>query len=654
MLSAALPLIALAGCPAPPPANGPSGGVGGLASAKVETPFTPKPSAIVPVDESDPQRGPATALVTIVMFSDFQCPYCKRVEPTLGKLRETYGDKLRIVWKDDPLPFHAHAMPAALAARALYMNQGNAAFWAMHDRVFEHQVGMTDEAVAGWARELGLTDVAFAASRDAATARINESIALGGKLGVDGTPCFLIDGEVLSGAQPYDKFAGVIDAHLQAAQARLAAGTPRESLYADMVEAYWKAPSARREEPDAPVIADTVWHAEVGSAPVLGPSDAPVTIVVFSDFECTYCQKLEPTLKRLRETYAGKLRFAWKDQPLEFHARALPAAIFAREARKQKGDAGFWAAHDKLFEASPKLEDAALLGLAKELGLDAAKVEKALASSRWKPEVQADLDEAEDLNVRGAPVIFINGRSLTGALPIETFSKVIDEELAKADAKIKGGIAKDKLYAEIIKDGKGGPLTPPAIPAWAPTKGPKNAKVVIQVFADFQCPFCKRAEVQLPLPATDDNPNPGIDPNTGGFGLALKGHEKDVRVVWRNYPLSFHARAVPAAALASEAFAQKGNDGFWKAHDALWASQPKLEDDDLERIARSVGLDWGKAKAAIDGEKFKANFEADKKDGEALGVTGTPAFLIGRHLVVGAQPKAKFDAAIARALAEAK
>ncbi|MHB1846943.1 MAG: DsbA family protein, partial [Deltaproteobacteria bacterium] len=104
---------------------------------------------------SSPARGPADAKVTIVEWSDFQCPFCGRVEPTLKQLTEKYGDKIRIVWRNQPLPFHPNAMPAAKAAMAA-LAQGTDKFWKMHDLLFQNQRELSPANYEKWAQEAGL------------------------------------------------------------------------------------------------------------------------------------------------------------------------------------------------------------------------------------------------------------------------------------------------------------------------------------------------------------------------------------------------------------------------------------------------------------------------------------------------------------------
>ena len=550
-------------------------------------------------------------------------------------------------------------MPASVASRVVFLAKGNEAFWKMNEKIFAGQSQLSDESYKKWAAELGVTAADFEKHKAAAETKVKANLEDSKKLGIQGTPNFLIDGEPLTGAQPVEKFKAVIDAHLKKAAELKGKGTPDNQLYVEMTKAYFqqpKAPEAPQEEPDDL----TVWKVDLGSSPIkVGTGADPskkaalVTIVTFSDYQCPFCKRVEPALSQVAKEYGDKVAFVWKDDPLPFHNRANQAAMVAIEARKQKGDAGFWKAHDKLFDIQPKLEDADLEAAAKELGLDVAKTMAAVKTLKWKDEIQKDLEQAGDLHVEGTPHSFVNGRVVNGAQPFEKFKKIIDQELVKAQALLASGTKLEDIYAETVKMGKGGPLPPLAIPATAPWKGGRDAKVVVQVFSEFQCPFCKRAEVAMP------GPDGKIDPNGAGMAAANAKYGDKIKVVWRNFPLSFHNRAEPAAEFAVEAFKQKGNDGFWKAHDALFESQPKLEDADLQAIATKIGIDWAKAKDAIDTHKHKAEIDKDTAEGGSVGVTGTPGFFISvvgkpGKLLVGAQPADAFYQAIDAALAQAK
>src|SRR5208282_406604 len=137
--------------------------------------------------------------------------------------------------------------------------------------------------------------------------------------------------------------------------------TPKDRIYVAMSkENKTNAPPSKDDKPENKEDTTTVFKVPVGSSPAIGSSNALVTIVEFSDFQCPYCGRVEPTLKQIREKYADKVRLVWKNEPLPFHPRAEPAAEVAMEARAEKGDSGFWDLHDKLFASQPKLEDADL------------------------------------------------------------------------------------------------------------------------------------------------------------------------------------------------------------------------------------------------------------------------------------------------------
>src|SRR5215471_1334052 len=134
----------------------------------------------VPVDDS-PVRGPADALVTVVEFSDFQCPFCKRVTGTLRELDSAYGPKLRWVFKHNPLPIHDRAMAAASAAEQARSQGGDSKFWAMHDQLFDLAPTLGPESLEEAARKIGLDVPAFRSGLavDAHEVRIRRDQALG-------------------------------------------------------------------------------------------------------------------------------------------------------------------------------------------------------------------------------------------------------------------------------------------------------------------------------------------------------------------------------------------------------------------------------------------------------------------------------------------
>ncbi|MBX3274686.1 MAG: thioredoxin domain-containing protein [Sandaracinaceae bacterium] len=171
---------------------------------------------VVPIPARVPSRGPAGAPITIQIFSDFQCPFCARVRPTIDQIVETYPSDVRVVWRHYPLPFHRDAMPAAEASVEVYEQAGDAAFWAYHDLLFDNQRALDAANLVALARRVPGVDAARveAAVRDRRhRARVESDMDAVRDAGMRiGTPSFLIDGELVSGAQPFSRFRTAIEA----------------------------------------------------------------------------------------------------------------------------------------------------------------------------------------------------------------------------------------------------------------------------------------------------------------------------------------------------------------------------------------------------------------------------------------------------------
>ena len=160
--------------------------------------------------DADPVKGAKAAPIQIVEYSDFQCPYCSRVNPTLAQVQETYGDKVAIAFRNYPLPMHKEA-PRAGAASYCAQDQGK--FWEYHDVLFENQRAQTDDDLKKYAAETGLEAAAFEAclSSDKYMDRVESDRKSGEMVGVSGTPAFFINGVFVNGARPFEAFAEVID-----------------------------------------------------------------------------------------------------------------------------------------------------------------------------------------------------------------------------------------------------------------------------------------------------------------------------------------------------------------------------------------------------------------------------------------------------------
>ncbi|MBF0182140.1 MAG: thioredoxin domain-containing protein [Magnetococcales bacterium] len=182
---------------------------------KYEPQLLLKPPRFTVTGPEDLARGDAKAPITIVEFSDFECPYCRRAQGTLKKVVEAYGDKVRMVFRHYPLPFHAKAPKASEAAQCA-ADQGK--FWPMHDLLFEEKSKLEVADLKAHAKTVGLDQAKFDKCLDGGThsGRVSADLGDGKKLGVTGTPTFFINGVRLVGAQPFEKFKAIIDEELQA------------------------------------------------------------------------------------------------------------------------------------------------------------------------------------------------------------------------------------------------------------------------------------------------------------------------------------------------------------------------------------------------------------------------------------------------------
>jgi protein-disulfide isomerase len=262
----------------------------------------------------------------------------------MKKIHETYGDKVRVVFKHNPLPFHKDAGPASKATLAAG-EQGK--FWEMHDLLFANQRKLKASDLDGYAVKLGLEMTKFKA--DMASEKFSKQIkadqVLGARFGARGTPNFFVNGRNLRGAQPFDNFKKIIDEEIKKAKALIAKGTPRKAIYKALTgKGLTKAaaPTPRKRPEDNKVYKVDV---KAGDA-IKGNPNAPVTIVEFSDFQCPFCSRVNPTIKKIFETYGDKVRVVFKHSPLAFHKDAP----LASEAALVAGAQGkFWEMHDVFF-----------------------------------------------------------------------------------------------------------------------------------------------------------------------------------------------------------------------------------------------------------------------------------------------------------------
>jgi protein-disulfide isomerase len=472
---------------------------------------------------------------------------------------------------------------------------------------------------------------------------IKDDQAAGGKVGVRGTPHFFVNGRRISGAVPIDQFEKAVQESLEEAKSLTAAGTPKTELYKAAVAKNYK--DAEAPKPQAKP-ASVVQHVPVrADDPVKGEkTNFLVTIVEFSDFQCPFCTRVNPTLKEIHEKYGDKVRVIFKQNPLDFHKSAEPAARAALAAGEQ---GKFWEMHDLLFANQARLAEPEIYTeLANQLGLNVKKFEEAFNGEKTKRYVQEDLALGAKVGARGTPNFFINGVQLVGAQPFPAFEAEIKKQIEVAEKLKKDkGLKGEELYKAVAEFNAANAPAAPAEPdepadkvdlkslviGDAFTKGPANAPITIFEFSEFQCPFCSRGT------------------NTLNEVLKNPKYEGKIKVVFKSYPLPFHGQA-KGASVAAYAAGKQGK--FWEMHDLLFANQARLKEEGelYSEFARQLGLNMDKFNKDMADPALAKQVETETAEGSKVGVQGTPTFFINGKRLVGAQPAPAFEAAIDAAL----
>lgn len=588
------------------------------------------------VGPEDASRGSANAYVTLVLFSDFRCSLCQQLWPTIDRLRAAYpADTLRVVFKHHPSQSLAYAKLLSTVAQGVFEVSGMDAFVRYRDLALRNADAIGPEPIRGWALTAGLTagELDRGLERGAWADKVERDVVLAHRLGASEPPVSFVNGVSVRGAQSFELLRDVVDVELAKAKLLEQSGVPRVQIYDRAVASNLSDPriSGDRSELDDP---QAVWRVKVGTSPVRGKATALVTIVEFSSFDCAACKRMAESLEKVRLSHGDRVRIVWKDAPPTSHPKAIAAAYLARAARSQKGDVGFWEMHDRIF-ASPRLENSDLEVLARTSGLDVASAMATIREQKAKNELAADLELGEDVEVGVAPQTFVNGRRLIGEQPLDRITAVVEEEVKKADALLRSGIDPMSLYEWFIKDGQ--PIEPfkkniPLNPN-APFKGTVNGPLVIQEFSEMPCAPCRRAE-----PMLDE---------------LMRTYAGSVKLAWRDLPTAAHPDAPLAAEAAREAYAQKGNDGFWRMQAQIAKNPLQVTRSDLESYAKELGFDVEKFKRALDGHVHKAAVDADAKVAIENGITVTPTFVVGQYVLGGVPGLARFLRFGGRALAEA-
>lgn len=425
----------------------------GAPSARADGRLTFDPDTIYKVPRGEaPADGAAEAPVTIVYWSDYACGYCYRVQPTLDTLTRMFPGQLRWVHRTLPLDDEETiGAEAALAAAA----QGQ--FRPMNDRLYALAGHVDRPAVELIARELGLDMVRFRGELDARTyrAQIAADIADARALGVSGTPTFFVNGRPIHGNQSLKLFVDVVEQELARA------GSTRGG-YDQLVATGKLAADAPPETEHAGFELDPKATYRVGlglPGHQLGPDAAPVTIVVWSDFQCPFCQRSAPVVTQLRAKYGDDVRVVFRHLAMQFHRNAGLAA----EAAIAAADQGkFWAFHDQVWAHFGQLTRADLESFAQAAGVEMTAFRAALDQRRYRDLVVAEGATALALGVDGTPTMFVNGQPVVGARDFDTMDKLVGAHLARAKSAIAAGVPAGDVYALLMSDALGAERADPS------------------------------------------------------------------------------------------------------------------------------------------------------------------------------------------------
>lgn len=194
----------------------------------------------------------------------------------------------------------------------------------------------------------------------------------------------------------------------------------RYAVYIEELRKTYKA-SVQLQFPDVPRI-----DVSADDDPFVGPAEAPITIIQFAEFQCPYCGKARESVDKVMATYEGKVKFVFRDFPLDFHQNAIPAAVAANCAGQQDK---YWPVHDAFMKNQSALAEGDLLRVARAAGLDMEKWETCRKDPTIEAEIRADAEAGAKAGVTGTPAFFINGVFLNGAQPYEKFQAIVDAEL---------------------------------------------------------------------------------------------------------------------------------------------------------------------------------------------------------------------------------
>lgn len=352
--------------------------------------------AIVAQITAGPHKPPAPAAaidrVQIILFTDFQCPFCAQFAHSFREIQSNgvEGAEITVQFKHFPLSMH----PAApLAHRAALAAGEQGKFWEMHDLLFANQAAVKRDDLVNYANRLGLDMDRFKSDLDSDRLKkiIEADQAEGEKLRVQGTPTFFVNGRAYSGALSVEQLKKLVLGEQQ-----------RMQVMAELTDNLLS----------------------------YGPADAPVTLEFFADLQSPVSRPALDALDQVIRKYPSKVRIQFRNFPLAFH----PQAPLAHEAAMTAAAHGrFWEFARYILDHQESLREQDLIALAGRLGVDEMKFVETLQQHRYAVKVNADLEAGARRGIRGSPVIFVNEIRIDGVPSLAQLMEYVESRLAATE-----------------------------------------------------------------------------------------------------------------------------------------------------------------------------------------------------------------------------
>ena len=508
-------------------------------------------SSLLGHPDDEGEKSPTQTEVVAIIFLDFYSAPCGEVNVLLDELAKTRQLTIQKLFKH--VPAHPDALPsheAALAAGA----QGK--FQAMHDLLFKQQKP-AGSALLRMAKTLDLDLKRFENALDEREFRhvVIRDIAEARGFGVRTTPTVFLNGTKVEGL---DELRSLIQ-------------TPARP-----------APPAWEATPVEPL------SLNFEGSPSSGTSNAPVTVVEFTDFRCGFCRIHSQILSELTAAYPGQIYRVFKNYPIEQDGPGVQPHLAALAAMDQ---GKFWEMHHSIM-ARPLEPGGDLLERAKSMGMDVDAFQKSLDAAQKRTLIQRDIAEGDQLGIRATPTTFMNGKRMVGRQSLEILKKHVEELLGSQAGVAAGGVARQSPKAR-------------GVDKEATSLGPLDASDQIEAFMDLS------------------------DPSSAATVALLKDFVKQrpgVRLQFRHFP----SQGDPAQLRVHEALmAAAEQRRFWEMCDLILGTKTSVDSDGLKAFASKLGLDLSRFASALQERRHAANVAEDLAEGRLRGLKRSTLFLNG-------------------------